>query len=187
MIWLIGILVLALIVGPIMYVKPSAKEKRLARLRERARKAGLQVKLAHIDKLNPEAEERVSAGGVARTPQMSVTGYGRFHGLGDRFAGDVMLQRVPNDVSVPVVAALQGWHAADMAPWHAPLLRDPRFLRAFEKLPEWFLAVAIDRRALTCYWTESEPNAEEDRVAVIADHLSELLNIYEHFLSSDEA
>ncbi|PAU74008.1 preprotein translocase subunit YajC [Halomonas salipaludis] len=44
--WLLIAFIVALIVSPVMWLKPSPKQKRVARLREHARKAGVRVKLA---------------------------------------------------------------------------------------------------------------------------------------------
>ena len=44
--WLLIAFIVALIVSPVMWLKPSPKQRRVARLREHARKAGVRVKLA---------------------------------------------------------------------------------------------------------------------------------------------
>ncbi|MEM9624471.1 MAG: hypothetical protein AAF993_22715, partial [Pseudomonadota bacterium] len=75
MTWLILILVLAMVIGPVMYLVPSARDKRLAELRSQARIAGLGVKLSTLPKLDPSADERVSAGGVIKEAANSCVAY----------------------------------------------------------------------------------------------------------------
>ena len=75
--WIIAVFVIALVLGPVMYLKPSAKENRLAALRLAARKAGLTVKLDSIPTFDPEPAERVSAGGEVRQTTRSCAAYQR--------------------------------------------------------------------------------------------------------------
>ena len=56
--WLVIILILALVIGPVAYLLPSKKDKRLAALRLRARQLGLHITLSRLPKLDPSAEER---------------------------------------------------------------------------------------------------------------------------------
>ena len=73
--WLIIILILAAAFGPIAYLMPSARDKALTGLRALARAAGLEVEITQLPKLAAEAHERVSAGGVVRTPTLQAVGY----------------------------------------------------------------------------------------------------------------
>ena len=67
-IWLIVVAALALVVGPVFVLLPSKKERRLAALRAEARRLGLSVELRPVPNLSAGLEERVTAGGRARTP-----------------------------------------------------------------------------------------------------------------------
>ena len=67
-IWLIIVAALAVVVGPVFVLLPSKKERRLAALRTEARRLGLSVELRPVPNLGADLEERVSAGGRARTP-----------------------------------------------------------------------------------------------------------------------
>ena len=75
MTWLIIIIILIVAIGPVLYLIPSAKDKRLEQLRTSARKQGLTVKLHQLPKLDPSADERVSPSGEIRTPTISCVGY----------------------------------------------------------------------------------------------------------------
>ena len=175
--WLLIVLMLVLVIGPVLYVLPTAKDKRLARLRERARMAGLQVKLASLPKLNPTPDERVNAGGTKRDPQLSSVGYGLNHDLGDHISGSTRLQRIPDDVTVPVDERVPGWHVIESAAWHQGLFGHEALREVLNALPEWIVAVGIDRRVITCYWDEKELD-DQDRVAQIAANLADFHQAY---------
>ena len=75
MVWLVIALVLIAAVGPIFWLLPSKRSRRLAELRTAARRAGLIVEVARIAKLDAAAEERVSAGGRARDAKVDCAAY----------------------------------------------------------------------------------------------------------------
>ena len=75
MIWVVIALVVALAVGPILWLLPSKRDKRLAELRSAARSAGLVVEIAAVPKLDADAAERVSAGGTARDAKVDCAAY----------------------------------------------------------------------------------------------------------------
>lgn len=75
MTWLlIGIVLLAAF-GPVMWLVPSKRDRHLTALRQQARLEGLVVELRRLPKLNPSAEERVSAGGKVRKPVVECAAY----------------------------------------------------------------------------------------------------------------
>ena len=61
--------------GPILWLLPSKRDKRLAELRAAARRAGLVVEIVAVPKLDADASERVSAGGVARHATIDCAAY----------------------------------------------------------------------------------------------------------------
>ena len=65
--WIIIIGVFILAAGPLFYFMPTAKDKRLTALRMRARQLGFTIQLDALFKLDPSADERVTAGGQARS------------------------------------------------------------------------------------------------------------------------
>lgn len=68
MVWLIVAIVLLAAFGPVLYLRPSARDKQLTRLRESARRHGLAVDIKAVPKLDAAPQERVSASGVERHP-----------------------------------------------------------------------------------------------------------------------
>ena len=75
MVWLVIALVLAVAIGPILMLLPSASTRRAAKLRDAARQAGLVVEIATVPNLEADAAERVSAGGVPREPRIDCVAY----------------------------------------------------------------------------------------------------------------
>ena len=75
--WLIIALVLVIAIGPVMYLLPSKKDKRLSALREQARKLGLNVRITHVRKLDPTGPERVSSAGEQLDPKVNCVAYSR--------------------------------------------------------------------------------------------------------------
>ena len=75
MVWLIILAVLALAVGPIFYLLPSAQDRFLAGLRQHARQLGFSMQLQRLGKLDPTAAERVSASGQQRDPSVECMRY----------------------------------------------------------------------------------------------------------------
>ena len=77
MVWIIVGVILIAAFGPIFYLRPSPRDKQVAKAREAARRAGLVVEMARLEKLNATAPEKVSAGGKARDASYEVATYRR--------------------------------------------------------------------------------------------------------------
>ena len=75
MTWIVIALVLLMAFGPVLWLVPSKRDRRLARLRTEARQEGLSVEIRQIPKTNPSAAERVSAGGEIRDPVRTCAAY----------------------------------------------------------------------------------------------------------------
>lgn len=73
--WLVVALVLGLAVGPLLLLLPSKRDKLVGECRQAARRAGLIVEMTRIPKLDATANERVSAGGVARDASIECAAY----------------------------------------------------------------------------------------------------------------
>ena len=76
MAWLFVLLGLALVLGPLLYLMPTRRDKEQAMLRSRARAIGLIVELATLHKVDSEAHERVSASAQPRQPRIQCVRYG---------------------------------------------------------------------------------------------------------------
>ena len=75
MTWVIIAVALVAVGGPVFWLLPSPRERRKALLRTEARRAGLVVELASLDKPDATPAERVSAGGVRRQPKVWCAAY----------------------------------------------------------------------------------------------------------------
>ena len=75
MTWVIIAVALIIVAGPVFWLLPSPRERRKALLRTEARRAGLVVELASLDKPDATPAERVSAGGVRRQPKVWCAAY----------------------------------------------------------------------------------------------------------------
>ncbi len=75
MVWLIVALGLLVAFGPILWILPSRRDRRLARLREAARRHGMAVELVRVPLLAPKPEDRVSAGGARRDAAQPCAAY----------------------------------------------------------------------------------------------------------------
>lgn len=75
MAWIVIALVLAVAIGPLLWLLPSKRDKRIGELRAAARRAGLVVETTAVPKVDAGAEERVSSGGVARAARLDCAAY----------------------------------------------------------------------------------------------------------------
>ncbi len=166
MIWIIIVAVLALVIGPAMYLKPSPKDKRLVALRGRARELGLTVSIEFLPKLNPTADERVSSGGVVREPKVERAAYRLAHGA-DELLGDVdvLVLKIPEDVSVVIPERRGDWA---ILKGELPKIIDDKLAELLRTLPETVLGLAFDARCVTCYWSEPAGSEATDVEAIAA-------------------
>src|SRR5690606_9616694 len=70
MIYLLVLLVMAMVIGPVMWMKPSAGQQRLARMRMRARQLGLDIRVTELPQTHRASVRRedVLQGAVYRIP-----------------------------------------------------------------------------------------------------------------------
>jgi hypothetical protein len=164
-VWLIIVAVLALAVGPIFYLLPSAQDRFLAGLRQHARQLGFSMQLQRLAKLNPTAAERVSASGQQRAPVVECMCYQWLIREPIHAPLDIVLRRLPDSVTVSVQEAIAGWGVAKSGERrntdHAGLLEIAQHLELqhslFEcvrNLPDAVLALGIEARSVSIYWHE---------------------------------
>ena len=166
--------VIALVLGPIMYALPSPKDKRLSSLRLAARQAGLEVKLTQIPKLDPEAHERVSSGGIAKEAKLACTAYRLAHDT-ERLAdcSGRQLLRIPQAPTITFTEVFPGWAIQD--PEGLDWWRSNRqfWIESLANLPREILAIEVDGRFLACYWRESG-DLESGMIERISDALKSI-------------
>lgn len=164
-VWLIIVAVLALAVGPIFYLLPSAQDRFLAGLRQHARQLGFSIQLQRLGKLNPTAAERVSASGQERHPVVECMRYQWLVREPIHAPLDIVLRRLPESATVSVQETTAGWGVAksgerrktDHAGLHEiaqhPELQYSLF-ECLRNLPDAVLALGIEARSVSIYWHE---------------------------------
>lgn len=182
MVWIIIVGVLLVAFGPVLYLLPTKKDRRLAALRQHARLLGFVVELQPIRKLNPDARDRVTAGGQLRTPQHSSVAYTL--GLRSRFEH---LQPWRLLKGAGTTAPLEGWVLDQDAFENSDLDYLQAFQPLFAGLPSDTVAVALGRRTLTCYWLEKYPAdaATVDALHSVMVELGERLAVREEQIADE--
>lgn len=189
MVWLIIIGVLALAVGPIFYLLPSAQDRYLAGLRLQARQLGFSLHLRPLMLLDPTAEERVTASGRKLKPMFDCMCYEWLVRQPLHNPPDILLQRLPQAPTVPIHECAPGWGFAkqgerserDLASW-ALLSQQTTFqntlLATIRNLPKSVVAVALHGTAVGVYWRENAAAQSDlqtnDRVQVAGMQLQQL-------------
>ncbi|ERS88961.1 hypothetical protein [Halomonas sp. PBN3] len=139
MIWLYILLAMLLVISPVMWLKPSPRQKRVAALRQAAMQHGVKVTL----KRPPLHDDKVP-----------MPAY-RWHYPVQRPGPDFTLVRETH-----AAAALKPfthdwrWRTEPLRPLPEPLAA--RLKALLERLPQDALVVESDPRALTLWWGESQ-------------------------------
>ncbi len=177
MTWLIIAGVLLIAFGPILWLIPSRRDKRLAALRLAARQAGLNVEIEHLPKMNPSAEDRVSAGGVIRDPVVDCAAYSHILVKRLHLLPKWRLLRDSEGNDGPV----SGWTfnpVPERANPYWPRLWEC-FTDFFEILPDDAVGLALEERTIVLYWMES-PSFGVEYVARLAECFRDLGARLEH-------
>lgn len=166
-VWIIIVLILVVAFGPILWLMPSPRERRLARLRQQAYRDGMRVEMRRLPKQDPAAEERVTASGRPLDLTRECAAY--LHPLTAR------LRMLPSGRLLrggEGLRAVPGWvfefgkkpdhpRLEDMLAVLEPVLQD---------LPEDVIAFECEPRSVAAYWLEG-PGTEPARVTELAAHL----------------
>ena len=159
MTWLIIIVVLLVAFGPVLWLVPSKKDRRLAALRARGRAEGFVVEIRRIPKLNPDPRERVTAGGRVLEPVLELAAYGLALSRRMDFLPAFRVLRAADSTAAD---PFPGW-SYDRRPKSrehlTPLLEILQPMLA--ELPEDVMALEIERRMLIVYWLEKPGSAVE--------------------------
>jgi len=165
--WVLIGVVLLVAFGPVLWLVPSKKDRRLTALRARGRAEGLVVGLMRINNPEPAPEERVSAGGVVKTPVIECASYSLMLGQKLRHLPGWRLVRVTEpEADDP----FPGWrydqipkgdgrrHLSQMLSIADPMLKE---------LPDDVPGFEISAAMLSVFWLE-KPGSDEDVVGEIA-------------------
>ena len=193
MTWLLIVLVLVVAFGPVLWLVPSKRDKRLSALRSRARSEGLIVEMRRIPNPNPAPEERVSAGGKVRNPVIECASYGLPLARGLKYLPSWRVVRTPAEEGPD---PFQDWQYDQRAKGEGREYLDEMLARAetlLEALPEDVAALEVGARMVLVYWLE-KPGSTESSVPdlaaamrVFADSLSDLDRQIEAARSSNDS
>jgi hypothetical protein len=166
--WVVIVLIFIVAFGPLLWLMPSRRERRLAALRQRAYQAGLRVEMGRVPRADPAPEQRVTAGGRPMDLSRETAIY--LHPLARRLRVLPSARLLRGEHGLP---ARPGWsfeagarpddaHLRDVLDAVGPLL---------ERLPADVVAVAWRPHEVAVYWLES-PGSTVDSVAVLGAWLA---------------
>jgi len=181
--WIVIGLVLLAAFGPVLWLLPSANDRRLTKLRGRARTLGLEVEIVRLPDVNAAPEERVTAGGRRREPTVAATAY--------RLPCPRKLTRAPawRLLRGGDVGPLSGWQW-DGAPAGSPAYW-AKLAPVLARLPADALACAAQPHAVCCWWRERTAASDTDTIldslyAVLVEIL-EIHKVEDEMLLAEEA
>lgn len=173
---------IALVVGPLMWLRPTPRDRQLERLRGHARSRGLNVSIREIPDPDPRPQDRVSSGGKPLQPTRNVARYElplRLPGsVESRHAPDWEVIRLRHDVRSEVEEAvsaglLPGWRFSRPG---LPLIESvvDRLSAALAGAPRGTAKVDGNAAALGLYWQERGAESEVDAIADLLESLRPL-------------
>ena len=182
--WIIIIGVFILAAGPLFYLMPTAKDKRLTALRSDARKLGFTIQLDGLFKLDPTPDERVTAGGQTRNTKTQCMRYQLALGQSLNHLSAITLQRIPAHPTVPVTVIIDGWGLpADeasltkmrdqtLAAWQRQSQLLASLHGALLQMPVDVLGISIDGRSLGAFWREQRTDPSDSITTTAAEPLN---------------
>jgi len=167
-VWLVIVLILIVAIGPIFWLMPSRRERRLAALRQRAYRHGMRVNLRRLPGMDVAPEDRVTAGGRALDTSREYAAY--------VMPLEKRLGRLPSWRVLRGgrgMGAVPGWSfEPGKRPEHTRLEPALEAVRPFlSELPEDVAAVECEPHSLSAYWLEG-PGPTPERVDDLAARLS---------------
>ncbi len=171
MVWLLIALVLVVAFGPLLYLRPSPRDRRLSALRSKAVSEGLVVEIGNLDKRDSTAEERVNSAGRERHPTISLALYRQPLSRKLRLVEPLRLQRDPEGRG-----DIPGWHLTGA-------LTPPRsdfwavLTELLASMPTGVEAFDVDSRFASVFWREGKAEDVEALLAIARNlrHASDYL------------
>ncbi|MCR9277421.1 MAG: hypothetical protein NXH85_05560 [Pseudomonadaceae bacterium] len=164
MVWLLIALILVVAFGPLFYLRPSPRDRRLAALRAKAVSEGLVVEISHLEKRNASAEERVNSAGRERHPKISLALYRQPLTRKLRLLEPLRLQRDGDGRG-----EIAGWHlTGSLTPPRSDFF--PVMSELLASMPQGVEAFDIDSRFVSVFWRESKAE-DEAALLIIARNL----------------
>ena len=177
MVWIIIALIMIVAFGPILWLMPSPRERRLSSLRQRAYRLGMRVELRRMPGRDLAPEERVTAGGRALDTTRECAAYVKPLAARLRMLPSWRVLRGGEGM-----AAVPGW---SFQPGERP--EHPRLDTMLEAvaggladLPDDVVAVEVEPHGVAAYWLEgagTTPERVDDlavRLGALGDVIREL-------------
>jgi hypothetical protein len=167
-VWIVIVLIMVVAFGPLLWLMPTPRERRLASLRQSAYGLGMRVELGRLPSVDPMPEQRVSAGGRALDTTRACAAY--LHPLPRRLRHLPPARLLRGDHGV---AARPGWSfERGGKPDHPALGRALAAVAAtLDAMPEDAVALEWRRHDIGAYWLES-PGATVENVQNLAGLLA---------------
>ena len=163
--WFIIVLALGVAIGPILYLMPTERDRYITGLRAQARKIGYTVQLDKVLKLNPDADERVTAGGSIRQIAVPCTRYQLPLGVTVNAVSPILLLRIPSNPTIPVERLSPSWgvngldanQLKSVKRWQTDSSSLADLVAVLDQMPIDVLAVQLDKRFIAAFWREQNP------------------------------
>lgn len=170
--WLVIVLILLAAFGPLFWMLPSKSDRRLAKMRSRARALGMQVEMTQLRDLAAEPSERVTAGGRRREPMVACAAYRLPLPRMARAAPQWRLLRSRAEVDGP----LPGWQWDSEPAGQAPYWSQVKPI--VDALPADALACSAHSTEVGCWWRErAAADTAEKSVESLHATLAKLLEL----------
>ncbi len=177
--WLIIVLILIAAFGPMLWMLPSKSDRRLAKMRTRARVHGMQVEMTQLPDVAAPHTARVTAGAQRREPVVACAVYRLGARQLARAAPRWKILRNPALVGAPV----DGWQ------WDGEPSGDAHYWRevaeVVRELPDDALACAADASEVACWWRERA--SAETAIQVVDSLHATLVKLQEIQRAADAA
>ena len=175
MYWLIIILIMAALIGPVAYLMPTKREKRQSKARLLARKVGMRVSVETLPDFGSEREEFVSPSGTFRSPTQESTVYRlRLQKLDER-ASSWIIYKSNYVVAGYVWSPLKGWVWEGLGEDTLPIMDNywERLEKAMMELPEKCLALEVTNEFVAWKGKEAFGNQSPD---LFVDKMKKILS-----------
>ena len=172
--WLIIIGLMLLVVMPIFWLLPTAKQRQESRLRQHARQLGLHVNLAQLPQLGIRPEDRINNAGRQLTPVIHCGRYALI--VGDKPPIEALLsswrlrRSAHATTGLLVDDRLSGWYLVSQS-WALSDAAVKPIIDCLERLPKDVLELESAPPELAAYWLET---GKVEMVEVLADSLQSL-------------
>jgi hypothetical protein len=174
--WVIIVVALVAAFGPLLWMMPSRSDRRLSKMRTRARSHGIQVEITQIEDLAAEPHERVNAAGVKLEPKVMCAAYRLGMRRLARAAPQWKILRKAAANSDANDGPIAGWI------WATKPVGDSAYWQevggVLREVPPDTLACAADASEVSCWWRErataEDAEASVDRMHALLQNLAEI-------------